>query len=184
MPSRHCLYILGQPGAGKSAILAATLKGVMASQVPKPVNHIVYQNRGIQLGARREGFSGTDALALNAQPTVVSWLTSITFPYKAVVAEGDRLANEKFFSSLLQQESPYAWSVMVIHLDVPDEVAAERCAARGSNQDPTWVAGRRTKVKRLAANWAGLTLDGTKSIEELVVQLREQPVIQMLRGGK
>jgi len=178
--NHQCLYLVGIPGSGKSTLLAAALKGLIAVPVAQPFAHTVYTGgRGIQLGARRFTFSGTDALSLSVQTKAVKWLTDPYFPYAAVVAEGDRLGNAKFFQALKDA----GWELTVVLLSTPPELAAQRCAARGSNQNATWLAGRHTKIKNLIdAGWVDIWADGRKPVHELVAELQQLPVIQQIRN--
>jgi hypothetical protein len=174
---RRCLYCVGIPGSGKSTLLAAALKGHLAVAAAKPFAHTVYPNSHgtIQLGATRAAFSGTDALPMNVQPLATAWLLSEAFPYTTVIAEGDRLGNDRFFTTL----SAHDWYVSIVYLNTPDAVADKRCAERGSNQNEIWIAGRRTKVRNLATTWVQpeWILDGCKTVDELAVQLRSHPFL-------
>lgn len=182
------LYLIGQPGSGKTTLVREALRGVTCYEAVGGVPRIVYWARGqcsgAQLGVARERFGGTDALAMNAQPAVVAWLLadvvngSVGMP--AIIAEGDRLANSKFFEAV-----SHAFALRVVLLDTPDDVAAARRAARGSSQSDTWIKGRQTKVANLAAKWVAPEdrLDGRRSVEELAAQLRQYAAVQTIRGG-
>ena len=114
----------------------------------QPVKYLRYRG-GYQIGGSRAAFPGTDALQLNAQPLVMDWLRSL--PGEAlVVAEGDRLANHKFFDFV---ETELGWRLDILYFAVDRDVLhrrrAERELAVGAAQDPTWVLGRDTKHERL-----------------------------------
>lgn len=165
------MYIIGEPGAGKSTLMRAIFEGVPSVQVAARVPHIAYHRTGhasaAQLGKEREnGFGGTDAMAMSIQPKVLAWLASE--PYPLIVAEGDRLGNDKFFREVRDQ----GHKLDVVLLGVPPEYAAERRARRGSTQDDTWLKGRQTKVTNLAQEWATVRLDGTLPPDRLAEQCR------------
>lgn len=195
MSERQFLYMIGYPGAGKSSLLAATLRGVsvrptaiMVQQVSshperkqihehRALPYLIYP-RGIQIGGARAEFPGTDALAMNIQPAVLTFLSQSNYRY--VVAEGDRLGNGKFFAALVAA----GWALTVCWLNVTPEVAALRRSARGSDQNPIWLKGRQTKVDKLGREWADASwiLNGALPVEYLAEQLRRHPVIAGLRG--
>lgn len=137
--------MIGEPGVGKSTLLAGLVTGARATYRLRPVAHADY-GRAAQIGVIREGFAGTDGLALNAQPAVLEWLARYPFDY--FVAEGDRLANAKFFTAV--QALGYRLTVAAL---LGAELAAvnreKRAQVVGRAQNDTWVRGRATKVDRL-----------------------------------
>jgi len=165
-------YIIGQPGSGKTTLLAALTAAQLPSVISKPFAHIQYLNGAIQLGKPRAEFGGTDTLAMSVQPKVLSWLQAER--PGAVFGEGDRLGNGKFFDAV----RALGYSLVVVRIGVPDEVAAARCAERGSKQNATWLAGRRTKIANLAP-WVTHAADGTRPVEEIVAGLRALPVLDL-----
>jgi len=50
-------------------------------------------------------------------------------------------------------------------------VAAARRVARPGHQDPTWIRGRGTKVRRLCDRYRHHTLDGERTPRELAAEL-------------
>jgi energy-coupling factor transporter ATP-binding protein EcfA2 len=172
-PVKHFIYIIGEPGSGKSTLVAALLKHPGIAH-DKPFAFIQYPG-GIELGARREKFSGTDALPMNVQPKVVEWLKG-QLDETIVLGEGDRLANLSFFSAA--QGAGY--NLMVYHLWVPLHIGEMRRKERGSDQNEAWIMGRITKIQNLVKRLKPETLDGRKSIEELVYRLRKNPIIERL----
>jgi len=170
---RHLIYIIGEPGSGKSSLLAALLHG-QGIEHDKPFAFIQFLG-GIELGARREKFSGTDALPMNVQPTVLEWM-KIVPDETILIGEGDRLANDGFFLSAKEM----GYDLMLYHLWVPPDIGETRRKARGSGQNKSWIAGRVTKVKNLAKKWSPETLDGRKSTEELVLRMRRNPIVERL----
>lgn len=174
---KHFLYLIGIPGSGKTTLLRACLAGLPCRVERAPFAHTIY-DRGVQLGCEREAFGGTDALAMNVQPLVEAWLRQA--PYEAIVAEGDRLANDRFFNAV----EAAGWPLTVAWLATPEEHAAQRRRARGSAQNESWLRGRITKVNRLAGRWATplWMLDGALPLDLLVAQLSAHPAIVHLRG--
>lgn len=147
------VYVIGSPGSGKTTLVGALNRERVRHQVDKPVAHMTYTdgNDGlppvyIELGRKRESFSGTDAMAMNVQPKVLEFLAQC--PYTLVVGEGDRLANQKFFDGATK----LGWTVKVVYLECPESLASIRRSQRGSKQSATWIAGRITKVRKMSAH--------------------------------
>jgi ribose 1,5-bisphosphokinase PhnN len=142
------LYLIGEPGAGKSTLMGELTAGVQAEQLDRPVPHVAYRRGntliGVQLGRLREGTPGTDALAYNALPAVIDWL--LTKPASLVLGEGARLANSRFLNTVRHAFD----RVDLVHLVLPPDVAEMRRLERGTTQAPAWVKGRRTSAYNLA----------------------------------
>jgi hypothetical protein len=114
---------------------------------------------------------------MHIQPFVQTWLESAC-PFRLLVAEGDRLANDQFFTTL----QALGWDLTLAWLACPDAVAQARRTARRSRQDAVWVAGRVTKVMHLCARWASVLwrLDATQTVDCLAAQLQTHPVCRGL----
>ncbi len=115
---------------------------------------------------------------MSVQPKVLTWLETHNTD---VFGEGDRLANGKFFTGA----TAAGWDVTVAYLDIPPEWAEARRRARAEElgtepQDAKWVQGRRTKVLRLAEDWATVILKADAQEETLLDALRSQPVFKIL----
>lgn len=176
---RQLLYIIGQPGAGKTTALARALAGVPRQYMPdgRPPFTLYPHSNGAQLGVERAGFAGTDGFALNVQPTAVAWLRDSVFDL--VVSEGDRLANDGFYSAAMA----YGYDLTIAWIDTPNDVAAQRRKARGSNQNPTWLKGRISKVESIAHRWHShvIRIDGRLDPYSVAGQLAELPAITAIR---
>ena len=172
------LYVIGYPGVGKTTALASALSALPYEQMMLPFAHILYAG-GVQLGRERGMFSGTDALALNVQPKAVDFMEWTDA--RAVVAEGDRLANIKFLSSVRDA----GWAVTVALLEVDPEVARLRANGRGSIQNASWYQGRITKVDRLVKNWDGnlIRIDAAAAPAAVAQAITELPVIRRIRAA-
>lgn len=177
---KQLLYILGVPGSGKTSLVRTAMARVPhLTSALHGVTFLRYPG-GIELGAIRDTFSGTDALPMNVQPAAVHFLKYTDVRY--VLAEGDRLANGHFFNQVQQ----LGWALSLCWLKCPSALAARRRAQRGSQQDETWVRGRETKVRNLVQVWHDYVwaLDARLPLDVLVSHLLAHPVLQHLVTGQ
>jgi predicted nucleotide kinase in modified base biosynthesis len=158
-PIYSLVYVSGAPATGKSTLMASLTAGCQREAEAKPFAHDwLYDPRergslltrlGVEVGRRRDSFSGTDALGMSVSPVACRWIAGR--PAHLVLAEGDRLANRAFLTAAA--EAGYA--VHFVHLHADAHLLDARCAARGSKQSPAWRKGRTTKSANLAA-WAAI----------------------------
>jgi hypothetical protein len=171
------VYIVGEPGVGKSTLMAALLHpkdGSIDVVHRKPVPHVEFgalewpNGRVAMLGGVTGGaFPGTDTLSFTIIGAAEKWVLSQ--PYDWLFAEGDRLAVDRFLTACKM-----SGELFVVWLHNPLAADLRRKArARGVPQDETWVAGRRTKVHNLIQRWGHITLDAGHSPTELVEELKE-----------
>lgn len=164
------IYLLGQPGSGKTTLMRAAFQPHLRSTVTQPFRYHGLPHGGILLGDYTPDagtFAGTDRLSMSVQPKVLDYLTTVRPPY--VVGEGDRLGNARFFDAL----HAAAYGLAILYLDTPQAELERRRALRGSRQSEAWMRGRQTKVFRLSNAYAApnMVLDGKKSVDELAIQL-------------
>ena len=167
---KRMIYMVGYPGSGKTTVMGKVVEKWNFSVEEYPFKHTVYDNDVIQLGYPREIYGGTDGLSFNVQPKVAEWLVACDSPM--VLAEGDRLANNKFFETVQLA----GWELQVIHLKVPELLAYRRAWERGSKFDSKWMRGRVTKVDNLVSYWKDslLTLDGNEPVDVLATAVRQE----------
>lgn len=166
------IYLSGPPGVGKSSIMAALTDGYDRTTVMQPFAHDQLTLRywpgpadttpvvAIELGRRRERFSGTDALSMGVAPKAYQWIA--TRPHPLILGEGDRLATKGF----LNATRTAGYDVWLINLVAAPNTLTTRRAQRGSTQNDTWMRGRATKAVNLANaahsnGWNCVTLDVT-----------------------
>jgi hypothetical protein len=170
-------YLIGEPGSGKSTLLATvTADAYEVEWRTKPFAHALYygqdgRTRAAQIGGWHERFPGTDRLSMSVQPKAIEWLLSAPAP--VVFGEGDRLATTGFLAALADACDDW-W---LFYLATPEATAAERRAERGGGQNETWLAGRRTKVRRLVEAHQDrlVTIDGAEPVAVLADALRQWP---------
>lgn len=163
------IYVIGVPGAGKTTLVQAAMGQGTQLGGKGVVPRVEYDDGWIQLGRVRPGsFSGTDALSLAIMESAVDFMA---VNRKNVIAEGDRLANHRFF----RQAKTWYFPMRVVLLEIDEEVAEARRAARvgaGALQDEAWVKGQETKIHNLRM-WVNAEIDGSAPLAEQVAVLRD-----------
>lgn len=194
IPRRSLVYLSGPPGVGKSTLMAELtahctrepFTSTVSRDVltlPDPARVRLPMHSAVELGKRRDSFSGTDALPMNVVVNAEQYMARGARAHSLVLAEGDRLANYRFLTG----SRAAGWAVTLIHLDAPLAVQDARCAARGTTQNPIWRAGRITKSRRLAETMTQegipvVMLDGRNDVPCLLMSVLEAvPVLAALQ---
>lgn len=86
------------------------------------------------------------------------------------VFDGDRFSNAGVRSTVGRPETHFA-----VLVQPPEAVAAERRRARGTTQDPSWVAGRATKANNFAHTFDRLLVLGDGTPQQLAEQIKKWP---------
>jgi len=169
MEDSTLVYVIGYPGSGKTTAVNAAVNNLNPTLIMEPFKHTMYDNGLIQLGYWREAYGGTDALAYNIQPKVIAWLPTCAAPL--VIGEGDRLANNAFFTAVQEQGR----RLRIAHIKVGDLIALKRIRQRGSQFNPAWIRRTMSKVDNLASKWRNyvVTIDGTRATDSICEELKE-----------
>lgn len=153
------VYLFGEPGVGKSHLTRRLLKNLTAGEPvhhPKPFHHTEWPNGVIHLGnpqPKNDKHPGTDTLGYSVMPLACDWIKTVPTG-TVVLAEGDRLANPKFWNTA--QNTGH--HVLTIHLHNPHHAALNR-QGRQTNQNPTWLKSRQTRVLNLSTHPGTITLN-------------------------
>jgi ribose 1,5-bisphosphokinase PhnN len=151
---KDLVYLVGPPGVGKSTVMAALTEGL--HRVPHSSGQMKFDLLcrthtppqtatpvGVELGTRRDAFSGTDALGMAVNPHAINWISNST--ETLVLGEGARLANARFLLASVMA----GYRLHLVHLSAVPGVLADRRAARGSHQNPGWIRGAETRAARI-----------------------------------
>jgi thymidylate kinase len=164
-------HIIGVPGAGKSTVMRAVI-GEPLEESAVPVRHRRCPG-GMEIGTPPSDThgGGADGLRIDelGERSLFPWLRTVPSPLLYV--EGGRLFKRSFF----QAAAAAGYRVLVVHLDVPDDVAAARVAARTAGRRtpyrPQFVLGRRTAIENLTAHWPTVVVDATLPVEQVARQV-------------
>jgi hypothetical protein len=169
------VYIFGQPGSGKTTLMREVCRrGALFYEADDPIKHRGYLAPGGKmfgvLGADSWPFGGTDTLSYTAVAGSPRWLKSLAKcgAGKTVFAEGDRLANLRFFAEVQKH-----YRLVAFQLHASDLTAEFRRRARAKThglkpQSEVWVRGRATKSENLAMAYPGtVRLDASLGVESL-----------------
>jgi hypothetical protein len=130
-----------------------------------------FDGGGIYLGALRDEFPGTDALAMSAGPDAVAWLATGQLP-DVIFGEGARLGYAEFLNMLADRSN-----LTIVHLRAKDTTLDARCKARGSKQTETWRKGAATRAAS-----ATRRVVGAKIVEVDTDGLRPEHVLRLVKA--
>lgn len=143
------LFVAGEPATGKTTLFRKVMSrlGVgSAFQYESTVKGIHYpETRVWVLGLYPEGvtFGGTDKLAMTLITNAIPWLETVPKKH-AVLIEGDRLCNQRFFDACRQ-----IGELQLFMLEANPLELSRRHKERGDTQSEQWLQSRRTKLENL-----------------------------------
>lgn len=152
---RQLVYLVGAPGAGKSSLMRELTASWTRVPAPEGLRRDYLLNpqtsalEAVELGRRRAHFSGTDAMGQAVIQFAIPWMIRQT-ETSLVFGEGARLGNRRFLSSC----AAAGYAVVLGHLEhsliSSWRVARERELGRAQNS--SWITGRGTAARNLAAD--------------------------------
>ena len=158
------IYLIGQPGSGKTTITKEFQKDwAKINLYDKPFKYQEYEapklGKMYSLGWDREHFSGTDTLGNTVITQMPQFYKDANEEGADIYGEGDRLANATFFELARGYGMLY-----LFYLNTDNATAQSRREARaaetGKTQNPSWAKGRATKHKNLAERYGAIVLPG------------------------
>jgi dephospho-CoA kinase len=165
------IYIVGQPGTGKSTLMNRIMEELEGSggiyRIQTLYYHEFLESETIVLGRYDlEGFTGTDKLSMSVQPVAEKVMEKWSKEKKdwTVLAEGDRLANISF----LQKMKDLGIDLRLFLLETSDEIRESRHRKRGDTQTATWLKGRETKCARIKMHFAEIVVLRNNTKQDLL----------------
>lgn len=160
---KKALLIAGAPGTGKTTLMKQFMSGYdnWSQQELAPLLQGMVSGDTTILGiyGGDEVFQGTDRLSMAVQPEFRKWVESDDKRNENILLEGDRLVSSSNIDFLKEK----GYDVRVIVLEVDKATKQQRYKDRGSNQDPTWLASKETKVSKIAGRM-DMILDGSLEV--------------------
>lgn len=172
------LFVVGAPGAGKTSMVRHLL-GMQGPELPMggylvPKPKWTVTGTACAAGHYTGGvFDGADTVPYNGALAALDYWHVKLRDLPLTVLDGDRFSNQSTLTYL--DDLGLKSRLAVISVEAADAVLAERRAARGSAQNPTWMLGRGTKarnfLKLLQDNGArALRLDAALATPEALAE--------------
>jgi len=145
----------GVPGSGKTTLMKIVMEQIgkfsptSEELCPLLPGHKSEDGKMVVLGRYDPDvgvFGGTDKTSMAVMPKAIEYLR--TKPFDVVLFEGDRLFAGSFLEFCVDN-----FDTKIIFLNTDKTIRQERFVKRGSKQDPTWLAGRDSKVDNIATNF-------------------------------
>lgn len=144
------VFVVGAPGVGKTTLLEGLLDSFDTFTHPAP--KWTLSPPFALVGHYGQTFGGGDTLGYTQGGEAVDYLFNTLKPnddYWYFFLDGDRMSSQ----TILSQVEQAGVKPFCLLLTATDEALEKRCSQRGSNQNPTWAKGRKTKALNFAAKF-------------------------------
>lgn len=175
------IFLVGEPACGKTALMLQLLQRLGLpgeTLVEGEASGVAYPETMVFVPGIYNGhpFAGTDRLALHTQPQMIRLLDSLhatecedEATQWTVLLEGDRYATPSFCKAAAARGP-----LTLVYLEVPEPELQRRREQRGSNQNPIWIKGRKTKLRNLGALFPPIhVLNGDLAGQEFALHMLE-----------
>lgn len=174
--TRTAVFIVGAPAAGKTTLARRLLRfpsersaaHVAVTARPLPLFTVTRSAPWVCAAGHYTGatFDGADRVPYHgAAAALEHWRETYSrLPGVLSIFDGDRFSHTNAIRYVMKN----ADRVVCVLLRAPDEVLAERRAARDWNPNPAWLLGRATKAQRVFESFEDpdrVELDGTAEYE-------------------
>ena len=147
------IFVVGSPGVGKTSAVRSLIQGTPERFTHPESGAIKWTFSSPFCLAGHYGlgtFDGADTIPYDgAAPCLKFWREHLlpSGKYAYTIFDGDRFSNSTAQASI---ESTPGVLALCAYIYAPDEVLDRRRLGRGSDQNPTWMAGRATKARNFA----------------------------------
>jgi len=144
------VFVVGAPGVGKTTLLEGLLDGFDTFMHPAP--KWTLSPPFALVGHYGQTFGGGDTLGYTQGSEAVDYMFNALKPnrdYQYFFLDGDRMSSQ----AILEQVEKAGIRPYCLLLTATDQALKQRCSQRGSNQNPVWAKGRKTKAHNFAAKF-------------------------------
>lgn len=167
--------LIGEPAVGKTTVMKRIINGL--DLIPSKLGKARWMESSVEkiiVMGSYEGhmFDGTDRLSMACYSDLeqaLEYFKTHKSDYR-ILWEGDRLARDRWLDALLSN----GYELMLYHLWGDGESVAERRDNRGTDQNISWVNGRRSLCVRLSKERNGIDVEmaNSDSFFKLVFDIR------------
>ena len=144
---KKCIIIIGPSCAGKTTYIRKNFLSNNLKFIDEPFKITISDEKTLLFGHHKgeKRCEGTDELSMSILPKLMDFIRQNKDKYDIVIAEGDRINNEKFFKFI--QSLDILTDLYVITCSVEESV--KRRVQTGSKPSETFVKTTKTKALKM-----------------------------------